>query len=217
VAPTTKRIRRTGGSGEFPRLLAGRLCLDFANTVEDPRGAAEDFLHDYADVARWSRHAGAIDDAELARLDALAMQHPERADLVTRQALDLRRSIDRAFRNVASGASLEQGDRQRIQREYLQALSSASLRRHSDNFSWSWSWLGVADLRLPVWLVAASAVELLTEGELARVKQCPGADDCGWLFYDSSRNATRRWCSMEGCGSRVKMRRHYARHRRATR
>jgi len=22
---------------------------------------------------------------------------------------------------------------------------------------------------------------------------CPGADDCGWLFYDTSRNGTRRW------------------------
>ncbi|MGH3132366.1 MAG: CGNR zinc finger domain-containing protein [Gaiellaceae bacterium] len=46
-----------------------------------------------------------------------------------------------------------------------------------------------------------------------RVKECPGAGDCGWLFYDTSRNGTRRWCSMEGCGSRVKMRRQYARRR----
>jgi predicted RNA-binding Zn ribbon-like protein len=63
----------------------------------------------------------------------------------------------------------------------------------------------------PLWLIAQSAVELLTEGELRRIKQCPGAGDCGWLFYDTSRNGTRRWCSMEGCGSRVKMRRQYAR------
>ena len=48
------------------------------------------------------------------------------------------------------------------------------------------------------------------------VKECPGAGDCGWLFYDTSRNGARRWCSMEGCGSGVKMRRHYARQRGGT-
>jgi len=46
-----------------------------------------------------------------------------------------------------------------------------------------------------------------------RVRQCPGANDCGWLFYDTSRNGSRRWCSMEGCGSRVKMRQQYAKKR----
>jgi predicted RNA-binding Zn ribbon-like protein len=61
--------------------------------------------------------------------------------------------------------------------------------------------------------VARSAVELHTDGDQRRVRECPGAGDCGWLFYDTSRNGSRRWCSMEGCGSRVKMRRHYARHR----
>jgi predicted RNA-binding Zn ribbon-like protein len=84
-----------------------------------------------------------------------------------------------------------------------------------DGLRFSWSFRGADDLRLPLWLVSASAVELLTEGDLARVKQCPGADDCGWLFYDTSRNGKRRWCSMEGCGSRVKMRRYYTRVRRA--
>lgn len=38
------------------------------------------------------------------------------------------------------------------------------------------------ELEKPLWLVAVSAVDLLTEGELGRVKECPGAGDCGWLF-----------------------------------
>ena len=74
---------------------------------------------------------------------------------------------------------------------------------------YDWSWAGRPDdLARPLWPVARSAVELLTLGDLARVRECPGAGDCGWLFYDTSRNGSRRWCSMEGCGSRVKMRRH---------
>jgi predicted RNA-binding Zn ribbon-like protein len=36
-----------------------------------------------------------------------------------------------------------------------------------------------------------------------RLKACRG-DDCRWVFIDSSRNASRRWCDMAGCGNRAK-------------
>ena len=36
---------------------------------------------------------------------------------------------------------------------------------------------------------------------------------CVLYFYDTSRNGTRRWCSMQGCGGRAKASRHYARTR----
>ena len=40
-------------------------------------------------------------------------------------------------------------------------------------------------------------------GTWRRLKSCPG-DHCGWLFYDGSRNASSRWCSMSICGNRRK-------------
>jgi predicted RNA-binding Zn ribbon-like protein len=49
------------------------------------------------------------------------------------------------------------------------------------------------------------------------VKVCANPHGCGWLFYDSSKNGSRRWCSMEGCGSSIKNRRQYARRKAATR
>ncbi len=51
----------------------------------------------------------------------------------------------------------------------------------------------------------ASSVVLSIQGKLARVKLC-GGDDCRWAFYDSSRNGSRQWCSMEVCGNRQKAR-----------
>jgi predicted RNA-binding Zn ribbon-like protein len=60
-------------------------------------------------------------------------------------------------------------------------------------------------------LVAIVAREMLT-GRWSRLKVCPG-HDCGWAFYDGSRNRTGRWCSMSVCGGRSKARAHYRRQR----
>jgi predicted RNA-binding Zn ribbon-like protein len=55
--------------------------------------------------------------------------------------------------------------------------------------------------------VAWSVAELLMSEDLHRVRECAGPD-CGWLFMDTSKNGSRRWCSMETCGNRAKARRH---------
>ncbi|HKB57972.1 MAG TPA: CGNR zinc finger domain-containing protein [Lacunisphaera sp.] len=68
-----------------------------------------------------------------------------------------------------------------------------------------------AGLDLPLWIVMREAAELLTSGRLARVRECLG-DECSWLFLDTTRNHSRMWCSMQGCGNRAKVRRHRVRH-----
>ncbi|MGZ3584063.1 MAG: CGNR zinc finger domain-containing protein, partial [Ktedonobacterales bacterium] len=59
--------------------------------------------------------------------------------------------------------------------------------------------------------VTVSATDLLTKGELERIKVCsdvPGDPvGCAWLFFGTSKNRTRQWCSMEDCGSGAKARR----------
>src|SRR5207247_343918 len=45
----------------------------------------------------------------------------------------------------------------------------------------------------------------LTSAELGRLKKCPSAN-CGWIFLDTTRNRTRRWCDMKVCGNRAKAR-----------
>ncbi|WNY32953.1 CGNR zinc finger domain-containing protein [Curtobacterium flaccumfaciens] len=69
--------------------------------------------------------------------------------------------------------------------------------------------------------VARDAVALFTEvgfddveadGRPTRLSRC-SAEDCGLVFYDSSRGGTRRWCSMQRCGNRAKVRAHRARPR----
>jgi predicted RNA-binding Zn ribbon-like protein len=61
-------------------------------------------------------------------------------------------------------------------------------------------------------LVLALTAQAMLERTWSRLKICPG-DDCGWAFYDHSRNQTGRWCSMSVCGGRAKSRSHYRRRR----
>jgi len=53
---------------------------------------------------------------------------------------------------------------------------------------------------------------LVVTGQSARLKRCP-AETCGWVFWDVSRNNSRRWCTMRVCGNRAKARAFAARQR----
>jgi predicted RNA-binding Zn ribbon-like protein len=53
--------------------------------------------------------------------------------------------------------------------------------------------------------VLASTQILVRAGVWNRLKVCPD-DGCSWAFYDESRNRSRRWCSMDVCGNRHKVR-----------
>jgi predicted RNA-binding Zn ribbon-like protein len=53
--------------------------------------------------------------------------------------------------------------------------------------------------------IAAAIAEAATAGTWARLKCCPG-QRCGWAFYDRSASSRSRWCSMQICGARAKMR-----------
>jgi predicted RNA-binding Zn ribbon-like protein len=64
----------------------------------------------------------------------------------------------------------------------------------------------------PLGPIVHAATELLVHGPVARLKTC---GNCPWLFLDLSRNGSRRWCSMEGCGTAVKIARLTERRRRA--
>lgn len=60
--------------------------------------------------------------------------------------------------------------------------------------------------------VLVAIIEAQTAGAWIRLKLC-GADDCAWAYYDTSKNRSRLWCSMEVCGNRQKTRAYRARRR----
>jgi len=197
------------------RLLGGALCLDFVNSIEYRAGhAPEDFLTSFPDLVRWGQHAGLIADATATRLIARAAADEPAAQETLHQALGLRAALHRLFLAVATRRDPDPADLEQLQRAYVDALSGATLVPEGERLTWGWR-QDEQHLDQLLWLVARSAVELLTTGDPWRTKVCENPYGCGWLFYDGSKNGSRRWCSMEGCGSQVKMRRQYARRRAA--
>ncbi|UBU17282.1 CGNR zinc finger domain-containing protein [Nonomuraea gerenzanensis] len=68
---------------------------------------------------------------------------------------------------------------------------------------------GQAGVRLAAWLAEAAA-ELLADPAVTRVRECE-ADDCVMVFLPA--HPRRRWCSAARCGNRVRVARHYQRHK----
>jgi predicted RNA-binding Zn ribbon-like protein len=206
-------VRRETVPEETVRLLlplGNALCLDFANTVE-PRGepGAFEFLTGYDELVHWAVHLEAIDKGTGRRLRTKAAGNQRAAGTVYGRALALRAAISSVFETIAEQKTPRPSELNEIDRFYKHLLRNARLTPRDDGFVFVSS--PGTDLDAVLWPVVSSAVELLTHGDLARVKFCAG--DCHWLFLDTSKNHSRRWCTMAACGSRDKMRRHYARHR----
>ncbi len=74
---------------------------------------------------------------------------------------------------------------------------------------YAWEWTTLTDhLDGPLRPIALAPAQLLTSDWVDRVKQCEDDRGCGFLFIDTSKNRSRRWCSMDGCGNRAKVQRH---------
>jgi predicted RNA-binding Zn ribbon-like protein len=177
--------------------LAGNaLCLDFANTVNSRVRTVHDYLATDHDLLAWAVHAGALSDpAHGARIPVL-------------RAWELRDAVYATFSAVAAGRRPRKAELAAVSQAHATAMTRSVLTATSTGYVLTWP--PPVD---PLWPVGRSAGELLLTADLDRIGECPG---CGWLFLDTSRNGSRRWCSMATCGSRDKMSRYHHRARPST-
>lgn len=181
-------------------LVGGDPALDFVNTIHDwsvpdPR----DYLPAFSEALRFAEAAGMITRAEGRHLAA----SPAVGEL--RRLRELRARLERIFRSTLRKRSPSSEDLEALAHEAAEAARAARLRPESGHVRRviDPQAAGVATLRLRL---VEAAVVLLTSERLARVGTCPS---CGWLFLDTTKNQSRRWCSMAMCGSAVKARRYY--------
>jgi predicted RNA-binding Zn ribbon-like protein len=184
------------------------LSLDFVNTVEwRTSEGPEEYLNSYADFVRWGQHTGVLTESHARRLAREASRRPDEAKVALERALDLRETLFRIFSATAAGSRPAGGDLDRFNRELTRALSLLRVAPAEDGYGWEWAADGKGLDRV-LWEIVRAAAELLTSGDVKDLRECAGAG-CGWLFLDTSRNRSRRWCTMGVCGNRAKARRHY--------
>jgi predicted RNA-binding Zn ribbon-like protein len=194
--------------------LSNEQCIDFVTSRHWVGGTpADDLFTSYTHLVEWCRHIGILTEQESKQQISLSRTRGKEADLVVEKAIQLRESVYRIFSACSHRDAPSAQDLDILNRELSIALSHIQISNPSRKFSWSWSKKD-APLEWILWPVSRSAGELLTSTRLQRVRQC---SECRWLFMDSSRNASRRWCTMKICGNRAKARRYYARHRQSRR
>jgi predicted RNA-binding Zn ribbon-like protein len=176
-------------------IVGGHLALDFANTVDDPGGPADfDHLGDIDRAVAWAQHYALLKPPAHAGTTA---------DL--RRLHRLRNAIQAGFTAVAHGAPFPDTAWRELRQAVADAVAHADLAAAPGRVRLSWAGGGLDSVGPAV---AQAAYALLTGDQLVRVKLCAG---CHWLFLDQSKNGSRRWCSMEDCGTSAKMRRYVAR------
>jgi predicted RNA-binding Zn ribbon-like protein len=213
----TERPARFSGhatpSGWRFELSGGHAALDFVNTLDErPAPEPRELLADYSALLGWCVQSGQLPAAEVRRLRAAAARHPAAATAVVRRARALRETLFALFSALAVGAPLPARPLATFNRLLASAMSRLRVAAAAGAPAWEFDLpTGALDAMLPPLLRAAA--ELLVAPERARVRRCEG-DGCAWLFLDTSRNRSRRWCDMTVCGNRAKARRHRARARR---
>ncbi len=188
------------------------VAIDFANTAD--WHAAEtpiESLTSYDRLVAWGRSAGLLGEADASALLDRADQRRREAAAALATALRLREAIYHLFAAVAHQSSAPPADLAILNDALPGALTRLRLDqlRDEERFIWAWQVNG-DDLLWFLAPVVRGAAEILASPDVVNLRECAG-HPCGWIFLDHSRNHTRRWCSMAGCGNRAKAKRHYQR------
>lgn len=196
--------------------IGGDLSTDFVNTKSGRLdGPGHEHIQTYADLVEFVRLAGHLRPADAKRLLAEAETRPEKATQIHRRAVALREAAFRAYERVIQGREPSPADLGVIGAEAAEARGRARFGKVDGGFGWGWP--EGDDLARPLWPIAHAAAEVLvSEVDRSQLREC--ADDtCAWLFVDRTKNHSRRWCDMNTCGSRNKVREFRQRQKRAAR
>lgn len=195
------------------KLLGGHAALDFVNTVRDWTATPLlDYLNDFDDAVRFGHAAGLLGRGETPRLRDRSRERE------LKRLRELRLLLKRIFQSCLAGEPPREEDLQILgaslaevarSMQFVAAAPPRGSRLIPVRRNIIAKTAGDALLRFRV---IESATTLLVSDSMLRLKSCP---TCGWFFVDVSKNGSRRWCSMQACGSVAKARRYYRRQKAA--
>jgi predicted RNA-binding Zn ribbon-like protein len=209
-------------------LLGGHLALDFVNTV-DNRGSEhqQELIPDYPSLLAFVEQAGAITPEELRTVHRYFSYMSDHVGPILLETQCLREALFNALAAHIEGKTAARQDLAFISKCWRESAEQRILVPGPEH-SYEWGWLAIERdrgshlypnrflteheaIKVPLWRVAAAAGEFMTSKEMmAKVRIC-ASKTCNWLFLDTTKSHTRRWCEMRVCGNRDKARRFYQR------
>lgn len=184
--------------------LGGDLSLDFVNTVHDRHEEPlRDLLQNYLELVTWVYSANAINDSQKEKLLQKGLENQTEANQVYKDSLQLREAFYDFILNLINQDETSSANIQLINRRVSRVFSNLELTQLEGRFVLDWKAESFG-LESVLWPITRAFADLVTSEDISRIKKCP---NCGYLFVDNSKNKSRRWCSMEICGNRVKAQR----------
>jgi predicted RNA-binding Zn ribbon-like protein len=205
-----------------PFLLVGNHpCLDFINTRKNSKNGRLEMLESFTDVLDWFHAAGLLDDEqrEQTREWETSPKWVGSLDQMTTSIIDLRDRLEKELLDHVIKGRLISSEFLKFLNTWLKTYKTHTeirpVRENGANTSdrtqpYSVERIIVSDSgpeQLKAW-IAEFIAGFLSAHDLSLVHQC-GSPDCILFFYDNSKNHTRRWCSMQPCGNRMKAAEYY--------
>jgi predicted RNA-binding Zn ribbon-like protein len=191
-----------GTYGGTYKLIGGEISLDFINTISWPNTSKEhDWLDQPINFLDWAVAAKVIDKHTSNVLKELSQDQLVRQ---MDQVLLIRNDLQEILRPLAFNKNPTS-----VAIDKLNLLvHKVSVLRRIDLKSYQWTWTSPTSLIEVAAPLIWDTAHILTSCDHSRIGHCPA---CNWIFYDATRNHTRKWCDMEDCGSRDKALRYYHR------
>lgn len=198
------------GQNRSFELIGGNAALDLVNTLDwrFRDAGPEELIESYSDLLAFAEQSGLLTARQARRLGRETDE--TKASRVLSAARELREAAAEILYAALDGGNPSAGSIARL--ETLLKAARAQQRLVGDSSGLRWEWPAELSPELPLWQLAGSAEELLTSDKMSLLRACAKVD-CRWLFLDTSKNHTRRWCDMKLCGNRMKARRFKAQHR----
>jgi predicted RNA-binding Zn ribbon-like protein len=188
--------------------VGNQLALDFVNTRPVQNGEPMELLPDYPALLRWFQAASLLTSREVANLQQQWGQSV-RARHVLEATRVLRERLRKEILSWEGGSAVHHSTVDKLNRLMAEHPMRTRLKEkgHSPSTELWFEPHQPEDLFAPL---AHSAAMLFANVDRNRVRKCY---QCVLHFHDTSKKGTRRWCSMQLCGNRLKVAAYAARQR----
>ena len=192
-------------------LVGGHPALDLVNTLDwrFRDTGSEELLASYDDLLRFAAQAEILSAKQIRQIQRSATDRAAATALVATR--ELREAAAEVSYAVVDDRTPSGSQIRVIERAFQEARERQRMAWSGSRMVWEWP-ASDCGPDLPFWMLAVSTARLLLSDQMRLVRACE-KPDCRWLFLDTSKNHSRRWCDMKICGNRMKARRFKAQHR----